>query len=376
MTMNQSIENKRLISLDAFRGATITGMILVNSPGSHKYVFSQLQHAAWHGWNYADIIFPFFLFIVGVSMSFSLARRRERGTKHSQFLRQVLGRTIVLFGLGLFLNAFPTFDLDTLRIPGVLQRIALCFLFASLILMRCGVKAQAFWIAGLLLAYWLMMEFIPVPGIGAGVYLPGSNFAAYVDSLFLGGHMWSNTQTWDPEGIVSTLPAIASTLLGAMTGHWLRSSASWRQKTVGMLAAGTLLVLGGELLNVWLPINKNLWTSSFAILMAGLAMICFAGFYWVIDGQGYQRWAKPFVISGMNSIAAYFLSQMIGGTLELIRLTEVEGTSRSMRGSICRGLFRPLVSPETASLLYALCFVLLMYLVVWFMWKRRWFLRV
>jgi predicted acyltransferase len=376
MTMKSSLENKRLISLDAFRGATIVAMILVNSPGSHTYVYSLLQHAEWNGWTFADIIFPFFLFIVGVSMTFSLARRKEEADKYPQLLRQVLKRTIVLFGLGLFLNSFPTFDLATLRIPGVLQRIAVCYFFASLVLLLAGVKAQAYWTAGLLLAYWLMMQFVPVPGIGAGVYLPGSNFAAYIDSLLLSGHMWTRTGTWDPEGILSTVPAVASTLFGVLTGHWLRSAASMRKKTMGMLAAGMLLVLVGEVLNVWLPINKNLWTSSFAIFMAGLAVICLAAFYWLIDVQGYQRWAKPFVVSGMNAIAAYFLSQVIGGSLEFIRLTEFEGTNRSLRGSICRELFRPLASPETASVLYALSFVLLMYLVVWFMWKRRWFLKV
>jgi predicted acyltransferase len=370
------VEQKRLLSLDAFRGATIVGMILVNNPGSYRHIYSQLQHAEWNGWTFCDVIFPFFLFIVGVSMVFSFARRMEKGDSGARLVQQVLRRTLILFGLGLFLNSFPIFHLSTMRIPGVLQRIALCYLFASLIYLRTGIKAQIGWNLGLLSAYWLAMQFIPVPDLGAGSYLPGQNFAAYIDSLVLTGHMWARTETWDPEGIVSTLPAVSTVLFGVLAGHWLRSGASGGKKAAGMIGAGIVLALLGEVLNFWIPINKSIWTSSFAIFMAGLALVSLAVFYWVIDVKGCQLCAKFFVIFGTNAIAAYFVSEVIDRALVFIKLGGTAGHDVSLRIYLYHALFRPLASPQAASLLYAICFVLAMYLMVWIMWKKRWFLKV
>ena len=215
-----AVRYKRLASLDAFRGLTIALMIVVNSPGDAVNVFTPLRHADWNGWTFADTVFPSFLFIVGVSLVYSFAKRQE-----GRIVLRILRRTIILFALGLFVNAYPTFELSTLRIPGVLQRIALCYFFASLIVLRTGLRGRILWLIGLLASYWLMMRFIPVPGIGTGVLEPGRNFAAWVDSHLLKGYMWSYYDgAWDPEGIASTIPAIATTLFGVLTGQWLRSS--------------------------------------------------------------------------------------------------------------------------------------------------------
>jgi predicted acyltransferase len=371
----ENTQAKRLLSLDAFRGFTIAGMILVNSPGSYREVYPQLRHAQWNGWTFADTIFPFFLFIMGVSMVYSLARRKEIGHVDASLDLQIVKRTIVLFGLGLFMNSYPIFHLSTLRIPGVLQRIALCYFFTSLIMRRYGPIGQAFWLFGFLASYWLMMRFVPVPWIGAGVLEPGNNFAAYVDSLFLEGHMLPQYETWDPEGLVSTIPAIGTTLFGVLCGEYLRSPVASRKKTAGMLCTGVALVMLGMVMDHWLPINKGIWTSTFSIFMAGLAFLCLALFYWLIDVKGYKRWATMFVILGMNSIAIYFLAEILDTTLRFV-LHHVAGSTISLRIYLHRSFFTPLASPENASLLFAVSYVFLMFLIAWAMWKKRLFIKI
>lgn len=218
-------------------------MILVNNPGSWGHIYPQLKHAAWHGWTFTDWIFPFFLFIVGVAMTFSFAKRKEAGARKQTLYLVILKRSAVIFGLGLFLSGFPFFNLSTIRIPGVLQRIAVCYLAASLIFLNTSLRAQILWIVGLLASYWVMMTLIPVPDVGMGVLEEGRNFAAYVDSLILSGHMWSVTKTWDPEGIISTIPAIATTLFGVLCGHLLRSGRSPGEKTSWMFLGGNAFLL-------------------------------------------------------------------------------------------------------------------------------------
>jgi predicted acyltransferase len=288
----------------------------------------------------------------------------------------IVKRTLILFGLGLFVNTFPIFHLATIRIPGVLQRIALCYLFASLIIIRCGLRGRLLWLFALLSSYWLMMRFVPIPEIGAGVLEPGRNFAAYVDSLFLSGHMWSYYETWDPEGLVSTLPAIGSTLFGVLAGDLLRSSLPGWKKTGYMLLAGLLLTVTGILLDPWLPINKSIWTSTFSIFMAGLALLVLAFFYWVIDVREFSSWAKPFIIFGVNPIAIYVLSEILDSALRFINLSVPNGYDLSCRSYLFRNYCAPIAPPETASFLYALGFVLPMFLIAWAMWKRRFFIKI
>ena len=353
-SFNVAPNKERLSSLDAFRGLTISLMILVNCRGDAGAVFSSLEHAVWNGWTFADTVFPSFLFIVGVSLVFSFAEREEDRSSKKTFELRIVRRTIILFVLGLLLNSFPSFELSNIRIPGVLQRIAVCYFFASLIVLKCGLRGRVLWLIGLLASYWLMMRFMPVPGIGAGVLEPGQNFAAWVDSLFLKGYMWSYYDgQWDPEGIVSTIPAIATTLFGALTGQWLSSSASERRKAAGMLCSGLLLLIGGQILNTWLPINKSIWTSTFSIFMAGLALVCQALFYWFIDIAGFSSWTKPFIILGLNPIVLYVLSQVLGAMVPSTGLS---------------GIFSvPVVKLGAESLVYPITILMCIYLTSWLM---------
>jgi predicted acyltransferase len=365
----------RLLSLDVFRGATIASMMLVNNPGTWNAVYPPLRHAVWHGWTFTDIIFPFFLWIVGVAMTLSFARRLEQGADRKILLLHTIRRAALIFALGLLLNGFPYYDLSSLRIPGVLQRIAVCYLIGGIIYLTTSIRAQGVWTAGLLLVYWLLMKLVPVPGYGAGVLDKEGNLAQYIDGLFLSGHMWAATKTWDPEGIVSTLPAIATTLFGILTGHLLRSQKRPGEKSAGLLIAGGALLAAGLLMGVWLPINKNLWTSSYAVFMAGMASVIFGFCYWLVDVKGYKRWAMPFAIYGMNAITVYVLAGLLAKTLGVINVRS-DGTILSLGRFIFDRIYAPLASPINASLLYALTYVLLFFGVSYLMFRRRWFVKV
>ncbi len=366
----------RMISLDAFRGITIALMILVNNPGDPGNVYSLLSHAAWNGWTIADTVFPAFLFIVGVSIVFSLDKQIEKKVSTPALMARILKRTVILFALGIFVNILPRFDLSTLRIPGVLQRISVCYFFVCLIVLKSGLRGRILWLIGLLASYWLMMRFIPVPGIGAGVLEPGKNFAAWVDSHILKGYMWSYYGgKWDPEGIVSTIPAIATTLFGVLTGQWLKSSFSGGRKIAGMLLAGSLLMPAGLILGHWLPINKSIWTSTFSIFMAGLAVVSLAFFYWFIDIAGFVRWSKPLAILGMNAITVYILSIVYGYYLWPLELETFAGEKISCHSYLFRYFFTHL-GPKVDSLLWAFWIVLSMYLVAWILWRKRIFIKI
>lgn len=371
-----SAAGARLSSLDAFRGLTIALMIIVNSHGDIGTVYSPLSHMDWDGWTFADTVFPSFLFIVGVSLVFSFTKREEKYMSNWALAVRILRRTVVLFALGIFVNTFPDFELSTVRIPGVLQRIALCYLFASLILLKTGWRGTALWLICLLVSYWLMMRFIPVPGLGAGVMEPGQNFAAWVDSHLLSGHMWSYYDgKWDPEGIVSTIPAIATTLFGVLTGQWLKSGASEKRKVAAMACAGLILLVAGQVLDRWLPINKSLWTSTFAIFMAGMALVCLAFFYWLIDIANLTRWAKPFIILGLNPITIYVLSIVTDTILRATNLIASNGSDIECPFTLFR-ICLPISSSEVVSLLYASVVLIFMFLLAWIMWRRRIFIKV
>ena len=355
----------RLVSLDVFRGATIASMILVNDPGSTES-YPQLDHAAWHGWTFTDLVFPFFLWIVGVAMTISFSSRTARGENRGALLRHVLKRSAIIFAIGLLLNGFPYYRLTTIRIPGVLQRIAVCYLIAAAIFLYTRVRGQIIWTMGLLAAYWAAMTWIPVPGYGAGVLEPIGNFAQWVDSHVLSGHMWRPTKVWDPEGLVSTVPAVATVLFGILAGQLLRSRhLSSAEKTAWMLVWGNVMLLAGNVMGVYLPINKNLWTSSFSVFMAGMALIVFAICYWIVDVQGWRRWTRPFVIFGMNAIAMFVFSGLLARILML----------NGWKQPIYQALFAPLASPRNASLLYAVCFVLVCYMAAWLLYRKKWFVK-
>jgi predicted acyltransferase len=361
----------RLESLDVFRGATIASMILVNNPGTCSAVYAPLRHAEWNGGTFTDLVFPFFLWIAGVAMTLSFARRVECGDDRWRLLAHTARRAAILFGLGLAMNGFPNFDLATWRIPGVLQRIAVCYFAAGAVYLFTTWRGQAIAVLTLLAGYWALMMLVPVPGVGAGSLAKGANLAQYVDGVVLGRHMWSETRTWDPEGILSTLPAIATTLFGVLAGGLLRSG---RPKTARLFAGGGALAVCGLILSVWMPINKNLWTSSYAVFMAGLAQIVFASCYWLVDVKGRRRWSRPLAIYGMNALAVYIVS----GAVEILPdAIPVGGTPPvSLHEFLYARFFAPLASPPNASLLWAVSCVLAMYAVAYGMYRRKWFVKV
>lgn len=371
----------RLISLDAFRGATIAGMILVNNPGSWENSYAQLRHAAWNGWTLTDWIFPFFLWIVGVAMTFSFARRMEKGK--GTVLGHSVRRALILFGLGIVVNGFPfglfgqDFSWESLRIPGVLQRIAICYLIGSIVLLYTGQRAQVFLSAGLLALYVVIVKCVPVPGYGAGVLEPMGSIEWYLDSSLLHGHTWvfAPVRGIDPEGILSTIPAIATLLTGIFAGHFLRSGRPATEKTVWMFVAGYALMALSAFCDMILPINKNLWTSSYVLLTTGAALVTFGLFYWLIDVQGWRRWPRPFVIFGMNAIVAFMISELLATLLWVIAWSRPEGGQVTLHDAIY-GLFIPVGNLHIASLLFAIAFVAFMYLIAYILWRGKIFLKV
>jgi predicted acyltransferase len=375
MTENAGQTASRLVSLDAFRGATIALMVLVNNAGSGRDSYPQLEHAAWHGWTITDTVFPSFLWIVGVAITLSLGKRLAGGTSKSRLIAQVARRAAVLFVLGLAVYAYPNFNLGTQRILGVLQRIAICYLVASAIYLFTGVRGQILWIVGLFAAYWMMMTLIPVPGYGPGRLDVEGNLAHYVDRLVLGAHNYANTKTWDPEGVVSTLPAIATALFGVLAGQILRLRRGLAERTTWLFVAGSLLLAAGLICTAWLPINKKLWTDSFALFMVGLDFTVFAIFAWFIDGLGWRKLARPMVIFGMNAIALYMISEGLAELLDAVRVNAAGGAI-SLQAYIYRAWFAPLASPPNASLLYSLAFVAVVYAAAYGLYRRGWFLRV
>jgi predicted acyltransferase len=368
----------RLVSLDVFRGMTIAGMVLVNNPGSWEHIYSPLEHAAWHGWTPTDLVFPFFLFIVGVSITLSLARRVEGGGSQTSLLWKITRRTLIIFALGLFLNGLPDFHLSDIRIPGVLQRIAVCYLIASIIFIKTDWKAQAVIAAALLLIYWPLMTIVPVPGYGAGDLSKEGNLAAYVDRMIFGPHIWKYGKVYDPEGLLSTIPAIATTLFGVLTGHWLRSRRTPIEKVGGMFFVGALSVSLGWVWNFWFPINKALWTSSYVIFTAGLALQLLGICYWLIEIKNYRRWSKPFVIFGANALALYVFSETLGRlmTLEYRTLPLPSGTTGNLQTFIYEHLFASWATPLNASLFYAIVYIFFCLFLMWLLYRKNIFIKV
>lgn len=363
--MNQS-PSSRLISLDAFRGAIMALMVLVNDPGDGAHSYAPLQHAEWNGWTITDVVFPSFLWIIGVSITLSFQKRLESGVPRSQLLATAARRAAILFALGLFLYLYPHFDFSTMRILGVLQRLAIGYFIASTLYLYLSIRQQVIAIATVLIAYWLLMFYAPVPGVGAGHLDVEGNFSHYVDRLVLGVHNYAYTKTWDPEGIVSTLPSLATALFGVMAGYVLKLKRDLAERCTWLFFIGNLLIAAGLILDIWMPINKKLWSDSFALFMAGLDFVMFSIALWWIDGQGHQRFTKPFVIMGMNAIAVYMASELIDVTLSAL----------DWREPIYNTVFAPLASPNNASLLYGLSYVGLMFLIAYLLYRKKWFLKV
>lgn len=375
--MTTEIRSGRLISLDVFRGMTIAGMVLVNNPGTWSAIYAPLQHAEWHGITPTDFIFPFFLFIVGVAISLALGKRAEDGVNRQVYLK-ILRRAALIFLLGLLLAAFPFFELSTLRIPGVLQRIAVCYLIVSLIFLHTNWKQQTLIGVFLLLAYWLVMTVIPVPGCDVtSISDKACNLAAYLDRLILTeNHIWQQSKVFDPEGILSTVPALVTTLSGVLTGTWLKTARTDAEKVNGIFFFGIVLCALGWCWDFFFPFNKALWTSSYVVYTSGLAL-CFLGFcYWLIDIKGYRKWSKPFVIFGVNALALYVGSGLMAKCMYLIKFTGSGGKPVSLQGWIFENIFRQIFSPVNASLFYAICFILVWLGIMWLLYRKNIFIKV
>ena len=369
----------RLISLDVFRGLTIAGMILVNNPGTWSKVYKPLLHAPWNGWTPTDFIFPFFLFIVGVAMSFSLTKRIERGDSKSELYGKIVRRTLIIFGIGFFLNLFPEFNFKEVRIPGVLQRIALCYFFASVIMVEANKKWQIGWTISLLAVYWILVKLVPVPGYGAGVLEAKGSLCWFLDSKLLAGHTWKGAPApgFDPEGILSTLPAICTVMFGIFAGDWIRSGREQYEKVSGLFVAGIVGLVLAEVLKGWLPINKNLWTSTYSIFMAGMALIFLAMCYWLIDIKGYKSWGKPFIVFGSNAILVFSLASLVAKITIKVKWIQPDGSEIMLKTFLYKTLFASWAGVnEISSLLYPIVYLLVWLAIMWILYRKNIFVKI
>jgi predicted acyltransferase len=378
-------DSRRLASLDAFRGFAIAGMVLVNNPGSWKHVYGPLEHAEWNGCTFTDLIFPFFLFAAGLAMTISLGAKARAGAGRPAIFRGIARRAATIFLIGLLLNLIPTFQLSTLRVPGVLQRIALTLVLAAPVVLWGRWRAALLAIIGCFGFYLVLMLWVPVRGadglLAAGRLEPGQDFGAWLDRLLLGGHLWAQARTWDPEGLVGTLTATASLLSGALAG-WFLASPGPRPKAPGLLLAGlALLGLGVGLGAIFIPINKNLWTPSYVLFTSGWACLVLAGFHALLDEapagvrDGSRRLCLPLTIYGMNALFLFVCSGVIARVLQTVRIAGPTGPV-PLKERAFEVLARLPISPENASLLFALLFNLAMYGVAWAMWRKKWFVKV
>jgi len=363
--MTESKKQLRLISLDVFRGLTVALMILVNSPGNEK-PYTWLDHSPWDGWTLADLVFPFFIFIVGVSLAFTLNKALQNNLSFSQIFPKILKRSVILFLIGVLLNAFPHhFDLGSIRVFGVLQRIAICYFISAILFLTTRISTQAIIMLVLMVGYWLVMTMLP----GPYDLTPQGNVAAYLDRvLFSSTHLYG--KVFDPEGLLSTLPAISTTLLGNLTGAWLLSSHEHKKKIAGMTIAGFLALLSGWVWGLWFPINKALWTSSFVLWTGGLALLFLALCYWLIEVKTVKKWARPFEIFGINAMLAYVLHVVFLKIQALIKIPSSDGSIGNMRLFITEQMFN-WASLQNAALLYAISYTILWLLVIWLFVARK-----
>lgn len=395
----------RLLAVDTFRGLTVAAMLLVNDPGSWGHIFHPLTHAAWNGWTPTDLIFPFFLFIVGITTHLSLSARRARGDSDTTLVRQILRRGLIIVLLGLLVSWAPFFTWGAIpgtsdptlwqrivdrplhvRFPGILQRIGIAYMVTALLTLRTSVRTQLAIIAGLLLSYWAVLALIPVPGSGLPGHevldQPAATLAAWVDRTLLdwsawggGNHLWPGSVTWDPEGLLSTLPAIGTTMLGVLAGRWLASPRLLNDRLVALFAAGAITAALGSAWGWVFPINKNLWTSSYVLLTAGLAALSLGACIWLVDGLGARRWIKPFVIFGVNPLVAFVGADVLARLIYSVVTVPTSAGMVPLETAVYRTVYASWLEPRVASLAFAVSFVLLWLGVLTLLYNRRIFVK-
>lgn len=394
--------SSRVLSVDVLRGITIAFMILVNDAGDSKHIYTQLEHAAWNGWTLTDLVFPTFLFIVGIAIILSIHARLQRGASRRELALHTLRRAATIFVVAMLINLVPYFQFSHLRIYGVLPRIALCYLIAALIcLMTQKARNLLAITAALLVSYWLLMRFVPVPGFGVPTHEiplldPDRNLAAWIDrgtmaftqSAFHTGRLYEGTR--DPEGLLSTIPAIGTTLLGAVSALWLRRaggkspSITSAQCALGLLLAGFVGIASGLMWNIWFPINKKLWTSSYVLFAAGCALVGLAVCYWLIDIRRFhetkagKRLTWPWLVFGSNAIVAYVVAAIVEKTLSLIHMTGVtpDGKPLTGWGWVYWNIFASHGSTNNTSVAFAIAFVLVCFIPNWILWQKKIFVKL
>lgn len=363
------MNSKRLISLDAFRGFTIAAMIMVNNPGTWSDVYAPLLHAKWHGLTPTDLIFPFFIFIVGVSIALAYSKRLEAETPKAGMYKKIVLRSLKIFGVGIFLALYPKFHFADLRVAGVLQRIAIVFLICAILYLTTKWKTQAIIGGALLIVYWLAMVFIPTPGLGVVSLEPGLNIAAWVDSFLLPGRMWQGT--WDPEGLLSTVPAFAGGISGMLAGHIILSKNDDLKKVVWLFLAGFVSFVIGYLWSWNFPLNKNLWTSSFVLVTSGLASMTLAASIYVVDILGRTRYTKIGIIFGANAISVYVLAGLLGYVFRSVELFGASIKTHMMN------LFEAIgCEIKLASLLYALFYISVLFIPAVILYRKKIFIKL
>ena len=369
----------RLVSLDVFRGLTIAGMVLVNNAGNGNFVYPPLGHAPWNGWTVTDLIFPFFVFIVGVAIPLALERRKATGGNQRDLYLKIARRSATIFALGLMMAAFP-FTADRwphLRIPGVLQRLALCYAFASVIYLKARLRTQLWITAALLLGYWAVMKLIAAPGFAQGDLTMEGSLASWVDRTLLAGHIYR--PAYDPEGILSTIPAIATAMIGVFAGQWLQQRRETYEKIAGLFAVGAACIITGYVWSAAFPINKALWTSSYVLFSGGMALSLLALCYWLIDAKQFawaRRGSYPLVVFGVNALALFVGSGLLMRVFGLIQMPRLDGSPGNFKVWCYEHLFAGWLAPINASLGFALSYVALWWVLMWVLYQRRIFIKV
>ncbi len=394
-------KKERLLSLDVFRGITIAGMLLVNDPGTWGAIYPPLEHAEWNGWTPTDLIFPFFLFIVGITTYLSINSRRAHGAEDGAIIRQIIRRGLIIYALGFLMALSPGYQWgeiagiahpsvweriayrwDHVRIMGVLARIGIVYIIAALICYKTTMKQQVVIAACILYGYWFAMTLLPVPGTGGtlGAHLIGTkdqNLAAWLDRQILGmKHIWIGGVTFDPEGPMSTIPAIATAILGYLCGRWIGTARALLEKMSGLFAVGSIAMMVGLMWNWSFPINKNLWTSSYVVFTAGMACVILATCMCIVDYLNIRGWTKPFVVFGVNPIVAFVGSGMFARLIYTLWRVDYNGKQVSIQSVIYEKAFHSWLPDRLASLAFAVAFVLLWYGILAWMYRKKIFLKV